>query len=300
MAEDVRRHRFGPLERRGLVGSLRPAQVVVLAGSLTTGVFLLRLLPSGVGALVAIGLVVASLGFCFWPIAGRSAESWLPIVGRFALRRTRGRHHHFSAAPQAGVRAQPDSRPQPVVSLPATAEGLELLAAPFHGETVGVIKDLRARTYVAVLAVRVSSFGLLDRAEQEARQAAWGGVLAGLAREGSPVSRIQWLERTVPADGDEIGRYLGEAWDRGSVSLESLAMQSYLDLVGSAPAVTKDHELFVCLQIDAKRAWRQIKRAGGNDGADAGACVALRRELEALGDRRGADHLRGVCDIRTG
>ena len=37
-------------------------------------------------------------------------------------------------------------------------------------------------------------------------------------------------------------------------------MQSYLDLVGAAPAATKDHELFVCLQIDAKRAWRQIKR----------------------------------------
>src|SRR5919108_643954 len=187
MAEDVRRHRFGPLERRGLVGSLRPAQVVVLATSLTTGVFLLRLLPSGVGALAAIGLVLATLGFCFWPIAGR-----------------------------------------------------------------------RARTYAAVLAAKVSSFGLLDRSEQEARQAGWGGVLASLAREGSPVSRIQWLERTVPADGDEIGRYLGEAWDRGTVSIESLAMQSYLGLVGSAPAVTKDHELFVCLQIDAKRAWRQI------------------------------------------
>ena len=40
-------------------------------------------------------------------------------------------------------------------------------------------------------------------------------------------------------------------------------MRSYLDLVGAAPAATKDHELFVCLQIDAKRAWRQIKRVGG-------------------------------------
>ena len=64
----------------------------------------------------------------------------------------------------------------------------------------------------------MTSFGLLDRAEQESRQAGWGGVLAGLAREGSPVSRIQWVERTVPADGDEIGRYLGEAWARDAVA----------------------------------------------------------------------------------
>jgi hypothetical protein len=148
--------------------------------------------------------------------------------------------------------------------------------------------------------VKVTSFGLLDRSEQEARQAGWGGVLASLAREGSPVSRIQWVERTVPADGDEIGRYLGESWDRGTVPLESIAMQSYLDLVGSAPAVTKDHELFVCLQIDAKRAWRQIKRAGGKHGADAGACAVLFRELEALGERLGAAEVRVVGALRPG
>jgi hypothetical protein len=136
---------------------------------------------------------------------------------------------------------------------------------------VGVVKDARAKTYTAILAVRVTSFGLLDRSEQETRQAGWGGVLSSLAREGTPVSRVQWVERTVPADGDEIGRYLGEAWDRGAATADALPMRSYLDLVSAAPAVTRDHELFVCLQIDAKKAWRQIKRTGGKNGPDAGA-----------------------------
>lgn len=299
MAEDVRRYRFGPLERRGLVGSLRPAQVAVLATSLTTGVFLLRLLPTGVGALAAVGLLLASIGLCFWPVAGRSAEEWLPVVGRFVTRRARGRNRHHSSSPAAGVTLRED-RPRPVASLPPAAGALELLAAPFHGDDVGVVKDRRTRTYAAILAVKVSSFGLLDRSEQEARQAGWGGVLASLAREGSPVSRLQWIERTVPADGDEIGRYLGEAWDRGSVPLESLAMQSYLDLVGSAPAVTKDHELFLCLQIDAKRAWRQIKRTGGKDGADTGACTVLLRELEAFGERLGGADVQVVGALRPG
>src|SRR5215210_2191125 len=299
MAEDVRRHRFGPLERRGLVGSLRPAQVVVLATSLTTGVLLLRLLPSGVGALAAIWLVLASLGFCFWPVAGRSAEEWLPVAGRFVARRALGHNRRLSSAPQSGVSVR-DGRPRPVASLPAAAGQLELLAALFHGEEVGVVKDRRARTYAAVLAAKVSSFGLLDRSEQEARQAGWGGVLASLAREGSPISRVQWLERTVPADGDEIGRYLGEAWNRGSVPIETLQMQSYLDLVSSAPSVTKDHELFVCLQIDAKRAWRQMKRAGGTDGPDAGACSVLMRELEALAERLAGVDVHVVGALRPG
>ena len=88
MAEDVRRHRFGPLERRGLVGSLRPGQVVVLAASLTTGVLLLRLLPSGVGALAAIGLVLASLaffsllGFEWWRLVASTGRSGSPTETR--------------------------------------------------------------------------------------------------------------------------------------------------------------------------------------------------------------------------
>ena len=226
MTDEVRRYRFGPLERRGLVGSLRPAQAVILAASLTIGVILMRSIVGGAGVMAAITLVLSAVLFCFWPIAGRSADEWTPIAARFVARRARRRDRWLSFAPQKGLSAGPAGRPEPVLSLPPPVDGLELLGAPFRGETVGVLKDRRTKTYTAVLAVKVASFGLLDRAEQEARQAGWGGVLAGLAREGSPVRRIQWVERTVPADGDEIGRYLGEAWERGSVPLDSLAMRS--------------------------------------------------------------------------
>ena len=298
--EELRRYRFGPLERRGLIGSLRPVQVFVVAASLAGAVVLMRSLSGGSGVFSGFVLVLVAAGFCFWPIAGRSAEEWLPIATRHGRRRATGRNRYRSSSPQCGARVGDGGRPEPVVALPEPAAGLELLAAPLRGETVGVIKDRRARSYTAVLAVRVTSFGLLDRAEQEARQAGWGGVLASLAREGSPVTRVQWVERTVPADGDEIGRYLGNAWDRGAVPLDSLPMQSYLDLVGAAPAATKDHELFVCLQIDSKRAWRQIKRAGGKSGADAGACAVLLRELEALGERLAAADVHVVGALRPG
>src|SRR5438046_8248525 len=213
----------------------------------------MRSLSGGAGVMAALVVALLAVAICFWPIAGRSAEEWLPVVTRHVSRRARGRHVQRSPAPQAGTRPAPDGRPEPIVALPEAASGLELLAAPLHGETVGVIKHRGAHTYTAALAVTVTSFGLLDRAEQESRQAGWGAVLAGLAREGSPVSRIQWVERTVPADGDEIGRYLGEAWARDSVAVDSLSMQSYLDLTSTAPAVTTDHELFVSLQSDTTR-----------------------------------------------
>lgn len=299
-AGEYRRYRFGPLERRGVIGSLRPAQVILIAASLTLAVLLMRALSSGIGVVLALALALLAAAVCFWPIGGRSAEAWFPIVGRHAGRRALGWHRQRSPAPLAGTRLAGGGRPETVAMLPEIGRDLELLAAPLHGETVGVFKDRRGHSYTAALAVRVTSFGLLDRAEQEARQAGWGGVLAGLAREGSPVRRIQWIERTVPADGDEIGRYLGEAWARDAVPLDSLAMQSYLELTSSAPAVTRDHELFVCLQIDAKRAWRQIKRTGGTLGMDAGACAVLLRELEALAERLTAADVRVVGALRPG
>ena len=60
--------------------------------------------------------------------------------------------------------------------------------------------------------------------------------------------------------------------------------------MSNAPGVTKDHELFVCLQVDVKRAWRQMKRSGGTDGPEVGAlriardeCLGEHDELRAIG-----------------
>jgi hypothetical protein len=297
---EPQRYRFGPLEKRGLIGSLRPTQVILTAASLTMSVLLMRSLSSGTGVVAALVLMLVTTAFCFWPVAGRSTELWLPIVARHVAEQRLGNRVRRSPAPLDGIRLAVDGRPEPVAALPEVGRDLELLAAPFQGETVGVVKDRRVRSYTAALAVRVTSFGLLDRTEQEARQSAWGSVLAGLAREGSSVSRIQWVERTVPADGDEIGRYLGEAWAHDAAPVDSLAMRSYLELTSSAPAVTRDHELFVSLQIDARRAWRQIKRAGGKRGPDAGACTVLLRELEGLAERLAAADVRVIGALRPG
>ncbi|MGH3001668.1 MAG: hypothetical protein ACRDM1_03200, partial [Gaiellaceae bacterium] len=122
MAEgELRRYRFGPLERRGLVGALRPVQVFMIAGSLAGAVILMRTLAAGAGVFAAVALVLAALAFCFWPIAGRSAEEWLPIAGRYGRRRANGKHRYRSFAPATGVAVNGSGRPEPVVSLPEPA-----------------------------------------------------------------------------------------------------------------------------------------------------------------------------------
>src|SRR5262249_22081121 len=159
------------------------AVVAILAASLTAAVILMRTLGSSAGVVSALGVVLAAVAVCFWPVSGRSLEEWLPIVAADATRRGRGRAPTGAQAPRAGVGVGADGRPEPVVSLPAPARDLELLSVPLRGEAVGVLKDRHARTYTAALAVKVTSFGLLDRPDQEARQAGWGAVIASLARE---------------------------------------------------------------------------------------------------------------------
>ncbi len=60
-ASEYQRYRFGPLERRGLIGSLRPAQVILIAASLTGGVILMRALSSGIGVVAALALALLAV-----------------------------------------------------------------------------------------------------------------------------------------------------------------------------------------------------------------------------------------------
>src|SRR6266508_1292952 len=232
------RYRFGPLERRGLIGSLGPGQLLILAAAVLLTIVLVQALKSGAG--LALGMVVLSGGALasFVPYQGRTLNEWMPVLASFFGRRLGGRHHYRSPARAAG-------------------------------------------TYAATIQARARSFVLLDPADKASRLAGWAGVVAGLAREGSPVSRVQWIERTVPDDRNSLTRYLRDAIDP-SIGLDAAPLQSYLRLTQAASPVTEQHELYVVVQVSASKASRAIKQAGGRD---TGACVVLARELETFARR---------------
>jgi hypothetical protein len=67
-----------------------------------------------------------------------------------------------------------------------------------------------------------------------------------------------------------------------SIGLDALPLQSYLRLTHAAAPVTEQHELYIVLQLNAGKAGRAIKQAGGKD---TGACMVLARELETMARR---------------
>ena len=81
-----------------------------------------------------------------------------------------------------------------------------LLRAGWHD--MGVVHDRAGRTLTAALSLRGGSFALLGADEQDRRVGAWASVLSSLAREGSPVHRVQWVAASFPDDGQGLRSYV--------------------------------------------------------------------------------------------
>lgn len=273
-----RRYRFGPLEKRTLLGPLTTVQVLILGSAAVFGLGCLYALQTVLGLLVGLGAMGVAAASVALPIQGRSAAEWTPVLARWGLRSS-GRGGYRSSSPAAGIRLAGGQTYEK--SLPPELEDIDLLAVPYGSDEVGVVRDKSEGTYTAALAVRAGSFALRDSSEQTRILEQWGAVLASCSREGSPLRRIQWIERTPPGEGDALAHYLQEKRDR-SVPVESTIVSSYIDLLEAAAPVTQEHEVLIALQIDTRRAGRELKRFGGGD---EGASKLLLREAENLAKR---------------
>lgn len=267
MAEP-RRYRFHPLERRGLLLGLQPAQLLTLGLGVLLAVGSLRAVPGGVGALLAVAVAGTSAGLALWAVAGRSVVGWAPLAAAWA--RSGRRRPALWGTPH-----------------PPAPSGVSIVEAPtVAGDyPLGVVRDRRAGTWSVVLPVGGRSFTLLDREDKERRLDAWGAVLAAVGRSGSPIHRIQWLQRTTAGDAEALSSYLDRA---GTAPAGSDIRTSYEELVGGAAPASRGHEVLLVLSVDPRRAGRSLRAFGR---ASAGArrfgetravCSLLRRELRLV------------------
>jgi Putative type VII ESX secretion system translocon, EccE len=259
-------YRFGPVERRGILGQLRAGQVALVAAGAVAAIIALDREPSAAGAFLGALLFGASIATAFAPVGRRTAEEWAPIAFGFAWRRATGRTRFRSSLPTQGTLGA--ERPRPWRRLlrpvdphpPAIVRGVRVLEVPYRDRTIGVLCEQRRRRLTAILACRVLAFSLLDPEAQERRLARWGLILSGAA--GGPVRRIQWIERTVPAQGDELARWLHDERDPAVPLRGTPMIESYLELIGATTRAAHEHEVLIAVQIDPRRTGDR-----GHDGA---------------------------------
>jgi hypothetical protein len=247
MSEDRLSYRFGPLERRGLLGPLRLGQVVTLGTALLLDVELLDRIGGGAGVLAAVVLLACALGVSTAPIGGRTLEEWAPVACSFTARTLGWRRRFRSRLPTEGR----TSVAAPRLRLPGVLRGVELVTIGHQGRALGALSERHGRLLTPVLACQALSFALLDPEVQERRLAQWGMVLAGAAN--APIRRLQWIERTAPAQGDELARWLHTARDPSIPARGTPVVESYLELIGQSTQVTHDHEVLLAIQLDTAR-----------------------------------------------
>ena len=214
MTDERRTYRFGPIERHGFLGSVRVGQAATVIAGLFVAFLLLGANPSVDHVAAALLGLVLSVAIATVPMAGRTVEEWLPVAGAWVSRRLTGAHRFQAAAPMEGSRAPTGRRGQlggADDNLPRALAGVRIVALPYRGRQMGGVSERGGRLLTAVLACRVVSFSLLDAAAQERSVSHWGTVLAACAD--TPVRRIQWLERTLPAEGDELASWLAAERD---------------------------------------------------------------------------------------
>ncbi len=279
MSERRLSYSFGPLERRGILGPLHGGQVVLLAAGIATAIAVLDRYPSPGGALVGLLCVMASLASSFAPLGGRTAQEWLPVTVAFLARGALRRSRFRSRAPGTGARVSGTSRGRPTPSAPdppRELRGVRVIEVPYRQRTIGALAEEAGRRLTAVLACRVLAFSLLDPEAQERRLARWGLVLSGAS--GGPVRRLQWIERTAPAQGDQLARWLHSERDPAIPLRGTPIIESYLELIGTTTELAQEHEILLAVQVDARRS-RRAGRTAAEQLVDATERVA--RGLEA-------------------
>lgn len=216
------RYRFGPRERGGALAGWRAGQIMTVAVGLVFGVLALRWEPNAVGVAAAVGILVLYGALATVPVSGRTGDEWLPVVVCWGARRTGAR-----GARRIGA-----------------LRGMRLLRASW--QDMGVVHDRAGRTLTAAVSLRGGSFALLGADEQDRRVGAWASVLASLAREGSPVHRVQWVAASFPDDGYGLRSYVAA---EAVPDVASVCTASYNALLADMDSHTCAHDVVFALQV---------------------------------------------------
>jgi hypothetical protein len=249
------RYRFGPRERAGALAGWRAGQIMTVAVGLVFGVLVLRWEPNAVGVAAAVGILVLYGALATVPVAGRTGDEWLPVVVCWGSRRN---------GLLDGVRSGVGSGLLGGTRHSGALRGMRLLRAGW--QDMGVVHDRAGRTLTAALSLRGGSFALLGADEQDRRVGAWASVLASLAREGSPVHRVQWVAASFPDDGHGLRSYVAAEAVPG---VASACTASYDALLADMDSHTCAHDVILALQV------RQTKSV------EVG-CATLAREMASL------------------
>ena len=245
-----RRYRFGPRNQKGLLAGVRWEQAVLVAVSLVFGVIRVRSGTTSLRFVEAFALFAISIAVSFWPIRGRTAQAWLPVVSGFFIRGLRGRRR---------VTSRGDSRRNHRHA--RSFVNLRVVELKDSAGTIGALEDRARRTVSGVLRLRGDAYLLLDGPSRQRIADRWSSTLGAIAQQPGALFRLAWIERTVPDHAMRVGERAIEVFnDRPDGRLRT-ARQSYLSLLSEQAHGALRHEChLVVTMLAAKGVTEQSSR----------------------------------------
>ncbi|HEY1619737.1 MAG TPA: SCO6880 family protein [Streptosporangiaceae bacterium] len=213
------------------------------------------------------------LALAFGRAGGRALDEWVIAAVSWSLGAAREQDKFAGAAFTPRDRAGS----LPSADLPGILAPLRILnAVTAAGQPLAVLHHPYDRTYTSVARLSYPGIGLADSGRRDRRVAGWGSLLAGLCTEGQPITRVQVLQRLVPESGAALRRWHADHLDPRAPAVSAQVTGA---LLGTAGLATSEREAFLAFTLDARRAARQVRVAGGGP---AGAAAVLARCLHAL------------------
>ena len=256
--QSVRTSRLGgEIRRRGLLGGARSRTGNgVLAGALVTAmVFALF-----VGGLAGIVVAVVLFGGAFVitrqnPVTGRSSGRELALALRWRQRQWRGETDLLPAhlaTPQPAPRTRAERRAarrwaRSVRDETPGLEGVEWLDPDGVGPAVLLHHPAGQAPYLTVaIEVDGQPSGLRSQREYDRASAAYGRLLARLARGGGLIAGVQSLTHIVPLDSAAHERWAADHIDTGA---PPVLMRSYAELVRMTAGVSEMVRHYLVLRL---------------------------------------------------
>lgn len=286
----------GEIRRRGLLGGSRSR-----IGNAVMGVALAVALVFAVGVSGVVGIGIAVVVFVgAWlltrhnPVTGRSSGRELALGLRWRWRQRRGETtvlpvHLASPVPAPRTRAERAVVRRWAVSVRDEApgmEGVQWLDPDGVGPAVLLHHPPGERPYVTVaLEVDGQPPGLRNQRDYDRASAAYGRLLARLAREDGLIAGVQSLTHIVPLDSAAHERWAADHIDPDA---PEVLRQSYAELVRMTAGVSEmvRHYLVLRMPLTARFA---LEAARCGEGAAGQAQLAVSQAEWVASLARGAD-----------
>ncbi len=246
------RYHFNPLERRGVLLGITPGQLAFACTAVVIAVLVRAAIGPRGGTPAGAAIALVGMALSLIPIGEATAVERAQVGGAWLMRKA-GRTK-LSDLPTTGRYLHNDGPNRFSTSFGLKAgrtapAGISLVERSLSsgGPPVGVIRDQRASTLAAVLAVQGPPFSLLDPEDQSSCLEGWRSVLAALGRAGSPVARIQWLQRSTPeSPATKVLAPLG-----------AVSPDAYSSFVAEATPLIERHDAWIALSVGSSCASRR-------------------------------------------